>query len=625
MFISRRKCLPACLVLVLLWGCARETPDSSGPGEAVTSETDTVEEVREGERRLVAGAIIRAESERRAQAEPGGYRGAAAPADNTVSLVTRAAAGGAEVDTGLAAADRPSGPVAPPAVRYPDAGRAGSDLSRLRAPAEPVNRENYAHFDDNGIFRAAEIPVSTFSVDVDTGSYSLVRRILTGGQVPPRDAVRTEELVNYFDYDYPAPDSRDAPFSVTTEMGPAPWDAHARLLHIGIRGYEQDRAGMPPANLVFLVDVSGSMRSHDKLDLLKSSLKMLARQMRPRDRIAIAVYAGASGLVLESTPGSDSRRILAAIDQLSAGGRTHGAAGIRLAYAVARENFVPGGINRVLLATDGDFNVGTVNVEALRDLVAAERETGVTLTTLGFGRGNYNDHLMEQLADIGNGNYAYIDTLAEARKVLVEQMAGTLQTIASDVKIQVEFNPAVVAEYRLIGYENRVLAREDFNNDRVDAGDIGAGHTVTALYEIRLHGDPGLRIDPLRYGERDGRRLSFAPPRRPEVAEVAFLRLRYKLPGHARSRLIEQPVRRAQGHDHPGYNSDRFRFAAAVAAFGQMLRGGEHLGGMQWQDILELAASARGSDRGGYRGEFLHLVERAGALPHQYSRHDPYD
>ncbi len=379
------------------------------------------------------------------------------------------------------------------------------------------------------------------------------------------------------------------------------------MLAVGIKGYELPKTQLPPANLVFLIDVSGSMESPDKIGLLKPALKLLVRQLRPEDKVAIVVYAGAAGLVLEPTPGTQKAEIEAALDRLSAGGSTNGGAGIQLAYNLARENFVKDGVNRVILATDGDFNVGTVSFEVLKNLVETQRKSGIALTTLGFGTGNYNDRLMEQLADAGNGNYAYIDTLREANKALVEQMSATLLTIAKDVKIQVEFNPTVVEEYRLIGYENRVLRREDFNNDAVDAGDIGAGHTVTALYEIALKGSGGALTEPLRYGkstENAGARGD----------EIAFLRLRYKQPDGNASRLLEWPIRRDQAVGDAKAASDRFRFAAAVAGFGQILRGGRYTGAFGYDDVLALARAARGPDPYGYRGEFLTLVGLAKSL-----------
>ncbi len=477
-----------------------------------------------------------------------------------------------------------------------------------RPPAEPLDRENYAHFDDNPVQRAAEQPVSTFSIDVDTGAYANIRRFLDIGRLPPQDAVRVEEMINYFDYAYPAPTDRDPPFSVTTELAATPWNSKTLLLHVGIKGYELSREALPAANLVFLVDVSGSMQAPNKLGLLKSALKLLSRDLRAADRIAIAVYAGAAGMVLAPTPGNETAKIHAALDSLTAGGSTNGGAGIRLAYTLAQQSYIEGGINRVIIATDGDFNVGTVSFEALKDLVETRRKSGIDLTTLGFGGGNYNDHLMEQLADAGNGNYAYIDTLREARKVLVEERSSTLATIAKDVKIQIEFNPAVVAEYRLIGYENRALRREDFNNDRVDAGEIGAGHTVTALYEIALQGSGGTLTEPLRYAPQQAQAVD------PNATEIAFLRLRYKQPGENNSKLLERPIKRADVVANPGDTSDRFRFAAAVAAFGQQLRGGRYLGSFDYDAILTLAREARGQDRFGYRGELLGLVAMAQSL-----------
>jgi len=475
----------------------------------------------------------------------------------------------------------------------------------MRLPTEPTDRENYSHFDDNPVKRVSEVPVSTFSIDVDTGSYSNVRRFLNQGRLPAKDAVRVEEMINYFSYDYPMPKDKTRPFSVTTEIAPTPWNANTHLLRVGLKGYDIAADKLPPANLVFLVDVSGSMMSPDKLPLLKSGLKLLVQKLRAQDRVSLVVYAGNTGVILEPTQGDQKARIIAALDQLTAGGSTNGGAGIRLAYAMAEQGFIQGGINRVLLATDGDFNVGTVSFEALKDLVEQKRKTGVSLTTLGFGTGNYNDRLMEQLADTGNGHYAYIDNLNEANKVLVSEMSSTLETIAKDVKIQIEFNPAVVAEYRLVGYENRVLKREDFNNDKIDAGDIGAGHTVTAFYEISLVGGKGQSIDPLRYG------MEKVPAGNRD--ELAWLRLRYKLPGNETSQLIEQPLKTSE-IKAPGNTSADFRFAAAVAAFGQQLRGGKYTGTLGYDDILTLARAARGQDRFGYRGEFIALVSLATSL-----------
>jgi Ca-activated chloride channel family protein len=471
----------------------------------------------------------------------------------------------------------------------------------IRLASEPLDRENYGHFDDNPVKRVAKIPVSTFSIDVDTGSYANLRRILNEGRLPPADAVRVEEMINSFSYNDRVPKSDEIPFHASTEMGPNPWNEKTRLLRIGIRAWEPSDREMPPANLVFLVDVSGSMQSQNKLPLLKRSLRLLTRQLDRDDRVSIVVYAGASGVVLEPTGGDKKATIEQALQRLTAGGSTNGGAGIRLAYAKAREAFIEDGVNRVILATDGDFNVGTVNHETLIDLIEEQRKQGVALTTLGFGGGNYNDRLMEQLADHGNGNYAYIDTLMEARKVLVEEMGATLQTVAKDVKIQIEFNPAVVSEYRLIGYENRVLAREDFNNDKVDAGEIGAGHSVTALYEVALTGQGGERVDPLRYGSDASRTEKHGD-------EIALLRLRFKQPNGDTSRLIERPLKRSGMVEKLSATSDDFRFSAAVAAFGQALRGGKYLDGFGYDQIQELATEARGKDLSGHRADLARLV-----------------
>jgi Ca-activated chloride channel family protein len=486
-----------------------------------------------------------------------------------------------------------------------------SVVGKLRPPSEPTDREKYAHFDDNPIKRVNEHPVSTLSIDVDTGAYSNVRRMLNSGQLPPHDAVRVEEMINYFSYEYPLPSNLDPPFKVTTEIAPTPWNQHTHLLHIGIKGYDIPKETLPPANLVFLVDVSGSMESSDKLDLLKYALKLLSKQLMAKDKVSLVVYAGASGLVLEPTPGDQNSKIIAALEQLTAGGSTHGSAGIELAYATAQQAFIKNGINRVLLATDGDFNVGTVNFEALINLIEEKRQSGISLTTLGFGTGNYNDQLMEQLADAGNGNYAYIDNLNEAQKVLVDEISSTLNTIAKDVKIQIEFNSAVVAEYRLIGYENRRLKREDFSNDKVDAGEIGAGHTVTALYEMALLGSGGERIETLRYGENN------PLPKGQFNDELAFLRLRYKAPNGDTSKLLEWPIMRQAIIKTVNQTSQRFRFSAAVAAFGQHLRGSQYLLQFSYDDILNLAQSAKGKDPFGYRAELIKLVKLAKSLSNE--------
>jgi Ca-activated chloride channel family protein len=475
------------------------------------------------------------------------------------------------------------------------------------APAVPGEGETYIATGDSPVKQVAEAPVSTFSIDVDTGAYSNVRRFLMNGQMPPRDAVRVEEMINYFSYDYPAPEAGGDPFRVTTSVARTPWNAETYLLHVGIKGYEPPAAERPAANLVFLIDVSGSMNQPDKLPLLKAGMKVLTDQLRDDDTVTIVVYAGAAGLVLEPTPGKEKAKIKAALDRLEAGGSTAGGEGLALAYAKAKEAKIDGGINRIILATDGDFNVGVTDIGQLKDMVEEARESDISLTTLGFGEGNYNDALMEQIADVGNGNYGYVDSLKEAKRLLADQLSGTIQTIAKDVKIQIEFNPAVVAEYRLIGYENRALNREDFNNDRKDAGEIGAGHSVTAIYEIALKGSKGLAVDPLRYGEHADERVD------PRAAEFAFLRLRYKAPDGDVSRLIETPLPVSALHE-PGEAPGDARFAAAVAAFGQKLRGGDYIGAFGYDEIADAARAARGSDGGGYRAEFIELVEMAKAL-----------
>jgi Ca-activated chloride channel family protein len=467
-------------------------------------------------------------------------------------------------------------------------------------PAE--NRDRYAGEEVSAAVAVADRPVSTFSVDVDTGSYANVRRMLTSGQMPPQAAVRTEEMLNYFRYDYPAPRDRTRPFTITSDMATTPWNPNTRLLRVGLRGYDLPRRDRPAANLVFLVDVSGSMISPDKLPLVQCSLALLAHRLSPRDRVSIVVYAGAAGVVLEPT--SDRRAVIDALSRLRAGGSTAGGQGLRLAYEMARRSRIEGGINRVILATDGDFNVGVTNNEALVEMVERERESGITLTTLGYGSGNFNEAMMEQIADHGNGNYAYIDTPREAEKVLDQELSSTLFTIAHDVKIQVEFNPRYVSEYRLIGYENRALAEQDFDNDAVDAGDIGAGHQVTALYEIVPAGSRGWM--PERRYEANRRQGQGAAN-----GELAFLRLRYKMPGEHQSLLIERPVSASLVRSARAPTGDT-AFAAAVAAYGQLLRGDTQMNGFSFADVRRLARPFAGENY--WRREFLTLAERAERL-----------
>lgn len=492
----------------------------------------------------------------------------------------------------------------PPAVAMiapADAMRQNRIAAQPSAPyGAPGNTERYEGKDVAAIQSVAAAPVSTFSVDVDTGAYSNVRRFLQKGEAPPSEAVRTEEMINYFRYDYPLPRDRSQPFSVTTDVAASPWNSDTRLVRVGLRGYDVTAQGRPAANLVFLVDVSGSMNSDDKLPLVKRALTMLADRLTPRDRVSIVVYAGAAGVVLEPT--SSARHVKAALDCLEAGGSTAGADGIQLAYNVAAANFVKGGINRVILATDGDFNVGVSDNKQLEALIRKQRDTGITLTTLGFGEGNYNEALMERAADLGNGNYAYIDSAMEAQKVLDDELSATLFTIAKDVKVQVEFNPAQVSEYRLIGYENRALAEEDFANDTVDAGDIGAGHQVTAIYEVVPAGARGW-LPERRY---DGNRP--AAPATNRGSELAHVRLRYKLPGETASKLIERPIPASLLRSATAPTGD-MAFACAVAAFGQKLRGDKYLGAYSFADIRSLA----GTPQGYWRNEFLKLAQLAAA------------
>jgi Ca-activated chloride channel homolog len=509
----------------------------------------------------------------------------------------------------------PPPPIAPPPAQVkmhqvPQSSANAAMSARMASPSvgyiRPVfvptdpGSERYDGKDVSPVHQVRQEPVSTFSVDVDTGAYANMRRFVTAGSLPPKDAMRTEELINYFRYDYERPGRQEAPFTVSTDVMTTPWNPATRLMRIGLRGYDLPRAARPPANLVFLVDVSGSMGSPDKLPLVKTALAGLAGELSARDKVSIVVYAGAAGLVLEPT--NDERKIRAALDQLSAGGSTAGGAGLQLAYRIARDNMIDGGVNRILLATDGDFNVGVSDTKALLAMVEHERDSGITLTTLGFGEGNYNEAMMEQVADHGNGNYAYIDSALEAKKVLGEQMSSTLFTIAKDVKIQVEFNAAQVSQYRLLGYENRALREEDFNNDKVDAGDIGAGHQVTAIYEIVPAGSKGWN-DPRRYEE------SNPGPAAGRGGEIAFVKLRYKLPNGTTSKLIEQPVPVSLMYRRIAPSPD-FNFAVAVAAFGQRLRGDPLMNGFKNDQIVALA----GRQNDFWRQEFIRLVGVAGSM-----------
>ena len=460
------------------------------------------------------------------------------------------------------------------------------------------NTEEYKRLQENNFQEVRTSPLSTFSIDVDTASYSNIRRFINSGGLPPVDAVRTEELLNYFTYEYPQP-TGEHPVAVTTEIGDSPWNPERKLLLLGLQGKNIATENLPPSNLVFLIDVSGSMWSPNKLPLLKTAFKMLAQQLRPQDRVAIVVYAGAAGLVLDSTSGSEKREIIAKIDSLQAGGSTAGGAGIKLAYKVAKEHFLEGGNNRVVLATDGDFNVGASSEGELSRLIEGYRDDRIFLSVLGFGMGNIKDNKMEMLADRGNGNYAYIDNALEAKKVMVSQLAGTLYTIAKDVKVQVEFNPAKVKAYRLIGYENRALADRDFNDDRKDAGDMGAGHSVTALYEIIPAEDKNFvsSVDP----------LVFQKPQSVPSNDWLQIKVRYKQPQANDSSLMTARV--PDGSATSSLSSENFRFAAAVAEYGMLLRNSEFKGQSSYLQALTLARGARGLDEQGYRAEFIKMLE----------------
>ena len=482
-------------------------------------------------------------------------------------------------------------------------------------PFVAPSAEKYATLEDNKTVSTQDEPVSTFSIDVDTGAYANVRRFLQNGQLPPGNAVRIEEMLNYFSYDYPQQATPTQPFSVTTEMGPTPWNENTQLLHIGLQGYTPDDLGDKATNLVFLIDVSGSMSTPEKLGLLKSAMSLMVQQLDENDTVSIVVYAGSSGVVLEPTAGDEKQTIDRALARLQAGGSTNGAQGITLAYEIAMDNFIDGGSNRVILATDGDFNVGTSDTRSLVDMIEDKRQSGIALTTLGLGMGNYNDHLMEQLADAGNGNYAYIDTLGEARKVLVDELAATLVTIAKDVKIQIEFNPATVSEYRLIGYSNRILDNEDFNDDKVDAGEIGVGHSVTALYEVALKGRNGERHSPRRYDSgSDTVEDLTREADEPHANELAEVRLRFKLPDSTQSQMVSTVIELESVQNDLAATSNAYRFAASVAGFGQLLRGDSHINDFSFDTARLLARDSTQEDPFGYHSEYLRLLDLAQSL-----------
>ncbi len=469
------------------------------------------------------------------------------------------------------------------------------------------NTEEYDGIEENIFHEALKKPLSTFSIDVDAASYSNIRRFINNGQRPPKDAVRIEEMINYFDYDYNQPSS-EHPFEVITEISTAPWNEKHKLVHVGLQGKRIPTENLPPSNLVFLIDVSGSMNDPNKLPLLKSSFKMLVEKLREQDHVAIVVYAGAAGLVLEPTSGAEKRTILDAIDRLEAGGSTAGGEGIKLAYAVAKEHFKKDGNNRIILATDGDFNIGESSNAAMERLIEEKRKSGIFLTVLGYGMGNYKDSKMEVLANKGNGNYAYIDNITEARKVLVNEFGGTLFTIAKDVKLQIEFNPTIVKAYRLIGYENRLLKDEDFNNDKKDAGELGAGHTVTALYEIIPVGVESefFKVDDLKYQKTK------IDPDAYKSKELMTIKLRYKQPDKDVSKLIVHPLN--DSNILLAKTSNNFRWSASVAAFGMLLRESEYVKDFTYDQVVQLAEGSRGHDKEGYRIEFINMVKSFGLV-----------
>ena len=498
----------------------------------------------------------------------------------------------------------------------------GGDVDVQPQIAQEENRDKFDAKDINPVKQVASEPVSTFSTDVDTASYSFVRRALNSGHLPPKDAVRVEEMINYFPYAYPAPDTADVPFKPTVTVMPSPWNKTNKLVHVAIKGYDLKSAERPRANLVFLMDVSGSMQPSDRLPLVKNAFRLLVDQLKPDDTVGIVTYASGSGIALEPTKISDKSKILAAIDKLGAGGSTAGAAGIADAYRLAEAGFEKSAVNRVILATDGDFNVGITDQSELKSYIERKRQSGIFLSILGVGQGNHNDALMQTLAQNGNGTAAYVDTLNEARKVLVDESSSTLFTIAKDVKVQIEWNPAAIAEYRLIGYETRNLKREDFNNDRVDAGDIGSGHTVTAIYEVTPVGAPRL-ADDLRYAaKKPAAEPAAAPVPAKDVAvsgELGFLKLRYKRPNEDTSQLVSLPIPLGElivesfsknFREHQSTLAEA-QFSIAVAAFGQLLKGEPYTQGYTFDDVLALAQGARGGDPFGYRAEFLNLVRLA--------------
>lgn len=589
-------------LLVLLAGCdpsPRQPAKDDGPAKTAATVTEQPRQPPETKPadKPAELAVVPPKPEPRPEAKPETKseeaRGSASPS-TAAAVVSERDAGSAP-----AAEKMGAGPVRMASPRPPGVPPVPTTGMMLPPPPTPPDTAQYEAVAPNPVVRTAEQPVSTFSLDVDSASYANVRRFLRQGQKPPQDAVRVEEMVNYFPYDYPAPTDKIEPFQATVTVMPTPWNPETRLMHIGIKGYDIDRKQRPRLNLVFLIDVSGSMGPENRLPLLKQALHLLVDQLKDDDTVGIVTYAGRSGILLEPTRGTQRSKILEAIDSLHAGGSTAGAAGLEAAYRLAQAHFDHEGVNRIILGTDGDFNVGISDPHRLEQVITEKRKTGIYLSIIGVGDNNYNDRLMQTLAQKGNGTASYMDSLMEGRKILVDNMQA-LFPIADDVKVQVEFNPAQVAEYRLIGYETRMLKREDFKNDKVDAGEISAGHTITAIYEITPPGSKALLHEPLRY--QPDRPL-------PRVGdELAFLRLRYKLPGESTSRLIEKPIRTTQILADPTHAPTEARFAVAVAGFAQMLRNDPYIKDWDYPRLLALAQGARGDDSFGYRAEFIQLV-----------------
>ena len=620
----RRRWVVVC-ALSMFAGCAHEGSDGRGgartPGQAQTvitnDERPAPQDSADKDAPASAPALATAQPPTAVQeiaAEPAAPPPAEeAKSDDSVAErsrpAKRAAAAPVRIQGGLGVLSARGYGMGGGGLGAVSSGKGAIAVAPAMAAEQEFNREAYAHVAESDFINVHDQALSTFSIDVDTASYSNVRRFLRDGQLPPADAVRIEELVNYFDYDYPEPQGKE-PFSVYAEVSDCPWNKAHRLVHLGIQGKHIDDRNVPARNLVFLVDVSGSMQDANKLPLLKSGLELLARNLREQDHVSIVVYAGAAGLVLPSTSGAQQNKVLEALGRLEAGGSTNGAEGIELAYAEAQKHFIQGGINRVILATDGDFNVGVTSEGELVRLIEKKRESGVYLTVLGFGTGNVQDSRMEQLADKGNGNYGYIDTLDEAQKVLVREAGSTLVTIAKDVKLQVEFNPALVASYRLVGYENRALATRDFNDDKKDAGEIGAGHSVTALYEIVPAGADEkaaeVMVDPLRY------QVQRETAQAEQSGELMTVKVRYKAPTASTSELITLPLR--DQHRALAQASATFRFSAAVAGFGMLLRDSKHKGAASFADLQALAEASVGADPHGEKGELLDMMRAAQRL-----------